>query len=711
MQNLEPQKLIEASALFRNLKPHETEAIIARLLPTSYKRGARILERGIWHGQLYIIASGQVSVLLHDEGVEGQLADKSAVGVLNLAPTENYIVARLGPGECFGEMSLITGEPPSATIRAEEDTTLWSLPQADFLTLIGDCPTLLQNINSILSQRLVRTNRQILGGRTGERIWLHLADRSNTPEARSLALHIADALAVRSRKRVLLLELCGQDEAVGPHVATFPDQVRPSLFDCIEDASRFQLHRTPTFSAGGEYYPALAALAGTSEQLLALEGSNESSSNGEFTRNGEFVRSGGGQPRHYISIALPELSRLYDYLLLVTTQSTPPSLMQATIEYCQRSVILVAADVGSQFRAPLASYASAHPFDAQTNGLFVAHVPEQPTIGIQDYYAARLGYPVKRLLPADTPLLEQCLRHHVSLRQVAPEAALTKAVDFVARSIGHQTVGIAFGGGGARGFAHLGVLERLLHYNIPLDYIAACSSGIIAPGMYLIGKSFPESEKIFLEIQRHIVQWTLSRISIFSNRGMKHMLRSLCGDMRFEDLTTPFAMVAVDLATRSGVVLDRGPIWLAGLACVALPGIFPPVLVGEHILMDAGMHDPVPIRLVRQMGADILLASELGGQEPPSLQNATPWLEEATQFFASAGRQRSPHIVDLLLRTYDMAMATLGMHSIREADVVIRPKLHRISLRQFSEGRKFVVAGREAVEQSLPALKEHLPWL
>jgi len=192
------------------------------------------------------------------------------------------------------------------------------------------------------------------------------------------------------------------------------------------------------------------------------------------------------------------------------------------------------------------------------------------------------------------------------------------------------------------------------------------------------------------------------------------MLRSLCGDMRFEDLTTPFAMVAVDLATRSGVVLERGPIWLAGLACVALPGIFPPVLMGEHILMDAGMHDPVPIRLVRQMGADILLASELGGQEPPSLQNATPWLEEidvGERFLAASKRQRSPHIVDLLLRTYDLTMATLGMHSIREADVVIRPKLHRISLRQFSEGRKFVVSGHEAVEQSLPALKEHLPWL
>jgi NTE family protein len=229
--------------------------------------------------------------------------------------------------------------------------------------------------------------------------------------------------------------------------------------------------------------------------------------------------------------------------------------------------------------------------------------------------------------------------------------------------------------------------------------------------MYLIGKSTAESEEIFLDIQRQIVQWKFPRTSIFSNRGLKRMLRSTCGELRFEDLTTPFAMVAADLTTRAGVVLERGPIWHAGLASVALPGIFPPVLLGKHILIDAGMHDPVPIRLLRQMGADILIASELGGQEPPSLTSATPWLEEAAQQQWESQRTPSPHIIDLLLRTYDLAMATIGMHSIREADVVIRPKLHRISLRQFSEGRKFVAAGREAVEQALPSLRAHLPWL
>jgi len=682
MQNLEPRKLIEASPLFRNLQAHETANIIARLQPISFTRGERILESGVWHGQLYIIASGLVSILLREGGPTPSTA---------LEEHAPLAVAQLGPGECFGEMSLITGEPPSATVRAEQDTMLWALPQVDFLALVGTCPTLVHNINSILAQRLTRTNQQVLLHRAAERIWLAFVDDPAAPLERSLAVHIADALATRSQKRVLLLEVCAQDQAIGSHFATYPDQVRPSLLDCTLDHSRSLAHRASTRTPDGQRYAALAALTGGTDL--------------------DEIDTG-------ILAHITEIAGFYDYLLLATTQATPASLLQATAEHSTSSIMLVSAseDVGARFIAPTLSSAptsSSAPTLASTNqhppALFVTHVPERPTIGAQDRYTRQLGYEVTRLLPADTPLLAQCWEQQKTLRQHAAGAELTKAVDFVARFLAHQTVGIAFGGGGARGFAHLGVLERLVHHQVPVDYIAACSSGIITPGMYLIGKSFAESEEIFLQIQHNIVRWSLPRTSIFSNAGLKRMLRDLCGELRFEDLTTPFAMVAVDLSTRAGVVLNRGLLWQAGLASTALPGIFPPVLLGEHILMDAGMHDPVPIRLVRKMGADILIASELGGQEPPALEDAAPWFEKGVR--DQQKHARSPHIIDLLLRTYDLAMATIGMHSIREADVVIRPKLHRISLRQFSEGRKFVAAGKEAVEQSLPELKKLLPWL
>ena len=685
MENIAPQALIGASPLFRNLRPRESEAIIARLQPAHYAAGEPILKRGAWHGRLYILASGEVEVLLLHEDTPPLEAE--AVGT----EPSSYVVAVLGPGECFGEMSLLTGEPPTATIRATRESALWSLSQADFLELSASCPTLLQNMTTILSQRLARTNQRILARPRARRSWLALASSPDDLTGSALLLSIADALAWQGQRRVLLLLAGPREDVPLERFARAPQHLRPSLNACAHDAGQFEVHKAPTVTDEGRHYAALCSLEWPEGEL----------SDGALRE------------------AFSSLAALYDDLLFATTGGTPVALLQFVAEACRaneteidvsssdptRRVILLLPASRTPPQPLLETYKQAD----LSPSLIVTEVPDRATIGVQDVYEARLGLPVKRLLPADPALLEESLVKGLPLRDLAPDAPLTLGVNFVARFIAHQTVGIAFGGGGARGFAHLGILERLVQHRVPLDYIASCSSGIIAPGMYLIGKSFAESEQIFLQIQDQVAKWRIPRTSIFSNRGLKRLLRSNCGELRFEDLTTPFAMVAIDLATRSGVVLDRGPLWLAGLASVALPGIFPPVLVGEHILMDAGFHDPVPIRVARQMGADILLASELGEQEPPRLTKAAPWLEQAEREHRPA--PRSPHIVDLLLRSYDLAMATIGMHSIREADVVLRPRLHRVSLRQFSEGRKFVAAGREVVEESLPRLREFLPWL
>jgi NTE family protein len=688
MQHLEPHKLIASSSLFRGMSMQEAEAVLARLQPAHYAQGAYILERGKWHGCLYLIAAGQVSVLLCDPPAEQENHAPSQPGDTLSA----YVVARLGPGECFGEMSLITGEPPSASVRATQDTSMWFLTQADFLALITTCPSLLQNINGILSQRLVRANQHLAAQHVAE---IYLLTHEDIGE-RNLVAYIAEALAWRSMRRVLLLELCGSDVANSSRIAAQPGQLRPSLLACLRDSTLLQAHRGSTLTPEGQSMIALAALDETQEQIEHLDAD--------------------------LLLDLSALSLLYDFIVLVATEYTPapllstlmdaPGGLESTPSHTMPHIIQLVSAHDLDCVTKESAFSQALQTHVRT--VFVTHTPAKPTVGMQDRYARLLGQSVTRILPADDALLAHCWEQHTCPRRLVPDAPLSVAIDFVARFMAHQTVGIAFGGGAARGFAHLGVLERLLANRVPLDYMAACSSGIIAPGMFLIGKTLAEIEEIFLQIQQHLVKWNIPRTAIFSNRGLKRMLQEICGEQRFEDLTIPFAMVAADLTTRAGVVLDRGLLWQAGLASVALPGIFPPVMLGEHILIDAGMHDPVPVRLVRQMGAHILLASELGGQEPPDLLNARTWQEQARQQFNPLSYPTSPpspHIIDVILRTYDLAMATVGMYSVREADVVFRPRLHRVSLRQFSAGRKFISAGRDAVEEALPQIRRYLPSL
>ena len=681
----EAKHLVESSPLFRDMPAGEIAAILTHMQPMICAQGTSIVEQGTWDGQFYIVVSGSARVLLQD----GEQARTP------------FSTGWLGPGECFGEVSLLTGESPAATVRAEEDTTVWSLTQADFLALIEAYPTLLRNINRILSLRLARTNRQLLSTKRAERVWLAFVDTPGSLLERSLAMHIAQALAERSRKRVLLLELCSSDQAVGPHFAAHADQVRPGVLACTQNNDLLQKHKAPTVTAKGQHFAALAAF---------IDGDNV---NGHKQAGQTTLWNG------HVQATLLDLAAFYDYILFVTTQESPAALVRAVEELCQRAVVLVSANAEALQSARLAVSLSRAPFSESSpveRSLFVAHVPERPTIGAQDRYAAQLGIGaagtslattrLARLLPADSALLEECWRRQEAL---TPGADLTKAVDFVARHIARQTVGVAFGAGGARGFAHIGVMKHLLEYGIPFDYIAGCSIGIIPAGMYLLDKSFDEMEEAFLRFQRYIVKWRIPRTSIFSNKGVKHLFEELCGTTCFEDLPVPFAVVVIDLATRAGVVLDRGPIWQAGLASVSVPAVFPPVLIGKHALIDGGMHDPVPVSVIKEMGADILIASALRGQNLAH-GGATDTLPR-TQHNRHKRAPRSAHIVDMLLHSYSIAMTTISMHSIREADVVIQPKLHRVPLYHFSEGHKFVMAGYEAVEDVLPLLQKRLPWL
>src|SRR5947209_20573504 len=115
-----------------------------------------------------------------------------------------------------------------------------------------------------------------------------------------------------------------------------------------------------------------------------------------------------------------------------------------------------------------------------------------------------------------------------------------------------------------------------------------------------------------------------------------------------------------------------------------MPGIFPPVTLGKHMLIDAGIHDPVPTRAVRKMGADVLLSIDVDDREPLLLESATPWMEEAK--YTPSRKSLSPHIVDVLLRAYEVSTATFNMLSDLEAAVVIRRQARSVSVLPLTTG-------------------------
>lgn len=176
-----------------------------------------------------------------------------------------------------------------------------------------------------------------------------------------------------------------------------------------------------------------------------------------------------------------------------------------------------------------------------------------------------------------------------------------------------KKIGLALSGGGARGFAHVGVLKVLAEHNIPIDLIAGTSIGSLVGGAYAAGMSADEIEKMAHRVRwRHLTRPSFSPIALLSNAPMGKFIERHFPGKNFEDLKLPFAAVACDLKAEECVVLkDRGDVVSAIRASCAVPAVFSPIRENGRMLVDGGVMAPVPIDAVKGLGADVVIAVDL----------------------------------------------------------------------------------------------------
>jgi NTE family protein len=283
---------------------------------------------------------------------------------------------------------------------------------------------------------------------------------------------------------------------------------------------------------------------------------------------------------------------------------------------------------------------------------------------------------------------------------------LRKAVERLGRCVGEMEVGLALGAGGAKGFAHVGVLKVLEDNAVPVDFIAGCSIGAIVGALYAAGWSLPEIRRQLTGADRKVVRWTLPFRSVWSDAGLKEMLQGSGAALRFRDLGIPFVAVATDIATGREVVLRSGLVWKAVQASVSIPGIFPPVVISDRHLVDGGLVNPVPSQTVRDLGANFVVAVDL--MSPVGLARENAGLPEGS---GSNPATRIPNLVEILWRSTEIMQEEVTIRSAATADVTIEPKLGRVRWSDFSRrGQEFIAAGEEAAKQKLPDLLRLLPF-
>src|SRR3981081_2496172 len=250
-------------------------------------------------------------------------------------------------------------------------------------------------------------------------------------------------------------------------------------------------------------------------------------------------------------------------------------------------------------------------------------------------------------------------------------------------------IGIALGGGFARGIAHVGVLKVLEEEGIPVRMICGTSVGALIGASYCSGLSASELEEVARSVRfTTFARWTLSRFGFASNDRMVTFLTRTLRVKTFEELRIPLGVTATDFNTGDGVVFHSGPIIDPVRASCAYPGMFLPVNIRGRWLVDGMLSHPVPTRPLREMGAERVLAVHLKGQ----------WSKD--------GGPR--HLFDVIGQSFAIAQDKMSTLWRGAADLVIEPDVARFAYDDFRRAAELVHAGEVAMRKALPEVRK---WL
>lgn len=229
---------------------------------------------------------------------------------------------------------------------------------------------------------------------------------------------------------------------------------------------------------------------------------------------------------------------------------------------------------------------------------------------------------------------------------------------------GKKKIGVAFGGGGLRGTAHLGVLKVFEEYGIPIDFVAGTSIGSAIAALYAVGYDWRMTKMLFDNYDiESLIKVRPSRKGLIPADGYTEMIRTCTKGKRIEEMDIPLKIVAVDLVSYKRILFDRGDTAVAVRASSAIPGVFTPVEMGEMVLVDGFVLDNCPGDVVREMGADVVIAISLHANNSSKPQNILDIVQRSLDVAATAFQKID---ADIVLSPIDRHLGSLNVDAMAE---------------------------------------------
>ncbi|RJO63319.1 MAG: patatin family protein [Dehalococcoidia bacterium] len=271
-----------------------------------------------------------------------------------------------------------------------------------------------------------------------------------------------------------------------------------------------------------------------------------------------------------------------------------------------------------------------------------------------------------------------------------------------------KKVGIALGGGAARGIAHVGVLEILEKEGIPIDIVAGTSAGAVIGALHASGMTALQMKELFLGFdwkkRRRLVDISVPHTGFIAGERLMHEMQKIMGgDIKFNELKKPFACVACDLLSGEEIVMTMGSVAEAVHASISIPVVFQAVKRKGRFLIDGGLVNQVPVNVVKAMGADYIIAVNV---VPRHVQKLKARLDDQGTSETESGPR--PNLISVMLSVIDIANSCRIETCFSGADIVIEPRMLQIGPADFHKAELSILQGEMAAIDAVLKIKREL---
>jgi NTE family protein len=252
-------------------------------------------------------------------------------------------------------------------------------------------------------------------------------------------------------------------------------------------------------------------------------------------------------------------------------------------------------------------------------------------------------------------------------------------------------IGLALGGGAARGFAHIGVIKALEAQGIVPDIVVGTSAGAVVGALYSSGLSGFELQKVAMDMDEgQIGDWSLPDRGVFKGEALQNFVNRAVANRPLEKLPRSFAVVSTDLKSGESVLFRTGNTGMAVRASSAVPGVFQPVNINGRDYVDGGLVSPIPARAARGLGANFVIAVDISVKPRDARTSST---------------------LDVLLQTFAIMGQSISRYETAEADIVIRPVTAELPATDFAGRHRAVLEGEKAAAAAMTEIKDRLARL